>query len=327
MADDWKHNVMDAVKRQNSAKLHQLLQNSDQQSVNYTIGRFSPLTEAVCRKNCNIIEQLLLAGGYVDFPNEWGETPLMITAQIIFGNIPDNIRRNELLLKYRANVNARNHMDGCLSVLCYPIRHDKDNSMTEIITLLLEHGAQIYDPSKALNDFSAQDSSPLYNVMEYKLPCRLEMFLDHSDKINERLPRAELFHVSLFKRSEDCAIMVLQQGYYPKSGILNISIWACFPDCFWFAAMSGYTSLMSLLVEINPHCLQSEWLISQDIPSKIAQNADFISLLVEARKQPSRLTQLCKPVVLAQLDNYYLRQGRIDELPLPKLLKIFLKKL
>ena len=96
---------------------------------------------------------------------------------------------------------------------------------------------------------------------------------------------------------------------------------------FLLAAKCGLTSLMSLLVETNPHCLQSEWLISQKVPPGLTQNTDLISLLVESRKQPPNLTQLCKSVILAQLDAYYLRQGMIDELPLPKLLKTFLKKM
>ena len=315
---------MDAVEAADGTQLQQLLQTSDHQSINYTIEACSPLTKAVRCKSCNIIEQLLLVGADVDFPDELGETPLMTTIHF-FGYIPDSLCRSELLLKYGANVNARNYKDGGLSALCYAIRRDENSCMTEIITLLLEHGAQICDPSKALNDLIAQNSSPLYSVMQCKLPCRLEMFLEHCDKINLRLPLAELFDVSLVNMSEDCAITVLQQGYYPKRKTPSISIRACFPDCFRYATLLGYTNLMRLLIEINPHFLQSKWLISQKVP--LGQTTDLISLLVESRKQPSSLTQLCKSVILDQLDTYYLRQGRIDELPLPKVLKTFLKKM
>ena len=42
MADDWKQRVMDAVDREDGAQLQQLLQNSEQQNLNYIIGRLSP---------------------------------------------------------------------------------------------------------------------------------------------------------------------------------------------------------------------------------------------------------------------------------------------
>ena len=314
MADDWKQRVMDAVDREDGAQLQHLLQNSEQQTLNYIIERLSPLTKAAClnSKSCNIIEQLLLAGADVDFPNVFGETPLMITAQ--YGNI----RRCELLLKYGANVNARNHQWNDTSVLSISVSQCK----TEIIALLLEHGAQIYDPPNELPNSYAPvyECQSVCKAIEFKFPCVLKMFLDHSNKMNVRLPLAGLFSYCLSYRSEECAIMILELGYYPHpQNVISLFHWA---------ATSGVPSnLMSLMVEINPHCLQSEWLISQKFPSQLVQNTDVISLLVECRKQPPSLTQLCKSAVLAHLNTYYLRQGTIDELPLPKLLKVFLKKM
>ena len=298
-----------------------MLKNTEQ-TLDYRIGILSPLTKAACRnslgKNCSLIEQLLLAGADVNFPNVWGETPLMLAAML------GNTRLSELLLKQGANVNARNHgdtYDNGMSVLCYSIKFPCE---IQLVALLLEHGAQIYDPPKEL-------PNPYYPVYEIecpsvctaigsKSPCILKMFLDHSDKINVRLPLAGLFSYCLSHKSEECAIMILQQGYYPHPE--NVT------SFFKWAAKSGLpTNLMSLLVEVNPHCLQNEWLISQKCPPGLAQNTDLISLLVESRRQPPSLTQRCKSVILSQLDTYYLRDGMIDELPLPKLLKAFLKKM
>ena len=232
-----------------------------------------------------------------------------------------NVHRCELLLKYGANVNARNHQwDDDRSVLSSSVSQRK--CKTETIALLLEHGAQIYDsPNELPNPYApVYKCQSVCKAIKFKLPCVLKMFLDHSDKINMRLPLAELFSYCLTYRSEECAIMTLELGYYPHpQNIISFFRWA---------AKSGLPSnLMSLMVEINPHCLQSEWLISQKFPSQLVENTDVISLLVECRKQPPSLTQLCKSAVLARLDTYYLRQGTIDELPLPKLLKAFLKKI
>ena len=318
MADDWRKNVMCAVGRDgDSTRLQQLLRKSDQQTLNYRIGVFSPLIEAVVynSNSCNIIEQLLLAGADVDFPCDYGLTPLMRAV------ISENIRGCELLLKHGANVHAISTPD--LTVLCCAIQNPRYGTKPniEIIALLLAHGAQIYDPSKwpvhsleieVVTDFS----TPLHLAVRTRMPCILEMFLDHSDKINLVLPCAELFYSCLWFQAEECAIMMLQQGYYPKASHIAR------------AAKLGFTNLLSLMIEINPHhCLQSKWLISQTFSTRLAPCTDFISLLVESRKQPLSLTQHCKSVILAWLDAYYLRRGWIDELPLPKLLKTFLKKM
>ena len=322
MAESWTINVKDAVERENGTQLQELLQSSNKQSLDFTIGGLSPLTKAASYYTPKFVKQLLLAGANVDFADAAGETPLMVSAK--FGNM----RMCKLLLKNGANVNARNHRKDDLSVLCYSIRHERCNYKT--IALLLEYGAQIYDPSKEFN-LNALKASPLGRALEYKLPCILEMLLDHCHKINLRLPLAKLFHYSLRKWPahlilkieeyirEQCAIMILQQGCCPTPKLIMIY--------FHVAAREGWSNLMNLLIEINPHCLQGKWLINQEYPQGLAQNTDFISMLVASRRQPPSLAQLCKPVILAQLHTWYLRQGRIDELPLPKLLKTFLKKM
>ena len=230
--DEWRRNVMETVETQDGIQLQQLLQYSKQQSLDYSIGRYSPLTRAACLKSCNIIEQLLLAGAHVDFPKDCGQTPLMITAS------NGNIHMSELLLKYDANVNARNHKKVYLSVLCYAVR--VSNART--VALLLEHGALAYDSSKE----EVRAAAPMHTAIQYKSPCMLKLLLDHADKINRRIPPAEFVSPIFTWGSEKCAIVFMQEGYYPK------------PE--WFHCVTYYNmpKLMSLLVEINPHYLQRE---------------------------------------------------------------------
>ena len=318
MRDDWEQNVMDAVDKEDGTQLQQLLQSSDQRSLDYRIGIFSPLTKAVCDKSCSIIERLLFAGAGVDYPDANGETPLMTNARC------GNIHKTKLLLQYGANVNMRK---GTKSVLCYHIIHGKIST----IELLLEHGAQMIDPAKELRVAAPlSTASPLSTTVQYKLPCILKIFLDHSDKINLRLPLVKLFHSSLCYRSEECAFMILQHGCYPKSEIPNIS--NLIMELFYSTVCYGLTNLMNMLVGRDPYCFQSEWLIRKKFPPRLEQNTDLLSMMVKASKQPPNLTQLCKSVILAQLeyqDKYYLRQrqGMIDELPLPTFFKTFLKKM
>ena len=254
MADDWRQSVMDAVDRDDGAQLQHLLK-STKQTLDYRIGILSPLTKAACRNrlsnNCSLIEQLLLAGADVNYPTVSGETPLMLAALL------GNTRLSELLLKQGANVNARIHSGGIpMSVLCCSIMFPCE---IQLVALLLEHGAQIYDPSKESPNhyYSVRETvcPPVCTAISSKSPNILKMFLDHSDIINVRLPIAGLFSYCISEKSEECAIMSLQQGYYPHpKDVISFFKWV---------AKSGLPiNLMSLLVEINPHCLQNEWLIS-----------------------------------------------------------------
>ena len=316
MADKWQQKVMDAVRRHDDAQLQQLLQNSDQQTLEYWIEGDSPLTNAAsCYiETCNIMEPLLLTGADVDFCDTWGETPLMIAAR------NGNIHLCKLLLKHGAKVNERNSR--CWSALHYAAWCRN----VEVVALLLDHGAQIYDQSEKMAFLSLKDKNkelwhlykPLHHAVKYTETCMLKVFLDHSVKTNLRLPLGTLFNFSLHNRSIECAMMILQQGYYPTF------------DMTMEAIRFGSANLMRMLLEIKPHfCLQGHWLRrqAQTFPEGLAKDTDLISLLVQSRKQPTSLAHLCKSVILAQLEDYYLREGRIDELPLPKLLKTFLKKM
>ena len=92
---------------------------------------------------------------------------------------------------------------------------------------------------------------------------------------------------------------------------------------FYSAADHGLSELISLLVGINPHILQERWLIQGSFPTKLRQNQDFLSWLLKCRKQSPSLVILCKYSILSQLQSYY--RSKIDMLPLPKTLKVFLK--
>ena len=158
--------------------------------------------------------------------------------------------------------------------------------------------------------------------IQYQQLRVFKLFMDHSKKINLSLPLGFLFCYSLQWENEDCAVLVLQQRYYPTQVSSKISQFE--HSCFYMATKYGFISLMSLLVELNPHFLQEEWFVEKYFPSGTTEQKNLISRLVENRKQPASLTKLCKCTLLAQLEAYH--HHKIDALPLPKTLKMFLKE-
>ena len=254
MAYEWKQNVMQAVDRGDTARLDMLLQSTDRQSLHFrnvrnSIRSFSPLLKAVCSNKCDIVEQLLRAGAGVNFWGPSGNTPLGIAAA------NGNTTLCKILLRYNANVNFKNKMGFT------PLYLAAMKGKGEVVALLSENEAQFFNPSKPSDDFEVLHNSPLGMCIKFKYN---QVFTEHVDKINVSLPLAALFHFSVHCGTEYCSIILLQQGYYPTLGsekAFNLDI-----SCFRLAAMNYHSSLMRLLVAINPHLLQEEWLINQEFP-------------------------------------------------------------
>ena len=182
--------------------------------------------------------------------------------------------------------------------------------------MLLDHGARLFEAAKNWED------STLIAAIHRKGFAVFELFLDYYNKRSLQVPLEMLFNTALEQDSEECAIIVLHQGYYPmqephvsKSGI----------SCFQKAAGCGFVKVMSMLLDLNPQFMQEEWLVQNDIPVGLAQHSPFVFWLVEYRKTTASLQKLCKSVILSQLNIYYI--PKIDELPLPNALKKFLKEM
>ena len=315
---------MKAVARKDGLQLKVLLQSTDKQSLNYTItypgptppSGHTPLLVAVFNSSPpSIVDQLLNAGASVNFKNDHGSTPLFVAA---------TRGKTSLCKKF---LSAGAHFDSkigfealCRAASCGHI---------ETIRYLLEQGAVLLDPLKALDDFCALQESPMGECIKRRDLHVLEQFMVHSDTVNLQLPLPFLFHWSIQKNSQSCAIFCLQQGYYPTPE--ESKVYKFENSCFHKAAYWCHISVMELLIEINPYFLQEEWVIKQEFPGEwflpIEHYDDFLSWLFEIRKNPPSLTWLCKSVILAQLEPYYIRHGKIEELPLPRALKAFLKNL
>ena len=321
MAGKWKQNVMKAVRSSDQAALDMLLQSANKRSLDFSIANFSPLETAVCDCQSGIVEQLLCAGASANFYSSAAEsTPLMIVAAT------GNATLCKILLRYGAEVNLGL---GGFTALCSAAKYGHG----EVVALLLEYGAQLFSLSIPLNNSKTLGNSPLGKCVKHRRVHILEQFIEYADKINICLPLAALFQLSLNSGSERCAILLLRQGYYPTLGSSRASELESCPEgtlsyiesCFYMAACRYYCHLIRLMVEINPCLLQEEWLLKQELP--VRPGDDFFSWLLESGKQLPALTKLCRSAILSQMGCCYLRQGKIDSLPLPNSLKAFLKSI
>ena len=299
-----KVELLNAINSCDVAKLEKLINCGQQQ---FGINYYSPLMAAVQMNGHSFVEYLLrdlTDAANVDLQFD-GSTPLMVACN------NGDLDMCRLLLKYGADVNAASnntekHNTALHIAAC--------KGHYEISIWLLDHGAKLHDPGKHL------DISPILAAINSKCSPLLDLFLDHFTKRSLQLPLDMLFNSASQHSSEECAISVLQQGYYPMhqpdASMSNSSY-------FQRAANFGFVSLMSRLLELNLQLMQEDWLVQENIPARLAQHSDFVSWLAKCRKQAAPLQKQCKSVILAQLKCYYIQ--KINELPLPNVLKKFLK--
>ena len=87
----------------------------------------------------------------------------------------------------------------------------------EIAAFLLDNGATPYDSSNAFAN------SPIARALQRHDCAMLRLFLTHCHKRDLKLPLQLLFHQAIQECREKCAIIVLQQGYYPLKRSMNIN--------------------------------------------------------------------------------------------------------
>ena len=302
----WRIEVMAAVNAGDAAQVAELLESANKHgSLDFTGHLYTPLTQAVHRKNRDMVEQLLCAGARVDFYDDWGRTPLMEAAWH-----PDKDICH-VLLRHGANVNAMHEQHKWQA-----LHHSIMSNDVQVASLLLENGAELYDLEN-LND--QHDDSPFHFAIILKSPHFLQLLLHYADRKKKHVSLEILCNKAIQYDSEKCAIFTLQQGYYPRWSADFSSNRSCFHE----AAHRGLIKLMSFMLEFNPHFMQEDWLVQKDFPAGLHEHSDFVLWLADQRKYPSSLVKLCRSRILAQLDTYYTR--KVAELPLPNTLKTFLK--
>ena len=306
---DWQSTLMDLVSSICTyGHIDEMLyERNDEQNLDFiaeedTFVRRTPLTCAVWKNNPDLVELLLLHGANVNFQDGEGATPLICAARL------GNTAACALLLQHGADPHFTTTK--WKVALYYAVR----GRQVDIVELFLEHEAVMYDLSTLWTDKTDVESLIGASIKRCSASI-LELFLKHCNKRHLILPLESLFIRCVELESEECAILILQQGHYPRQSSSDMSL-------FHKLAMCGLHNLMGFLVELNPQFMQEEWLTQKLLPPQTAQHVEFASWLNEYRKQPASLIKLCRSSILAQLDTYYMLA--IDELPLPKALKALL---
>lgn len=299
--------------------------------LDFTIGdglhdELTPLLAAVQTGRYDVTEKLIDSGASINYSNFEGGTALMLAAS------QGNMDICWLLLNSGAEVNASCFDHGQLQ--CSAIDAAAKSGHYEIASLLLELGANIsvYDPSYLvpsahhvpwLSDKKVQ-MAPMKSAILHDHPRILELFLDHFNKAGHRIPWEQEFNFSLFEEAEGCATVIIRHGYYPVSKPLYDRFLSnlAFVSFFDMAANHGFVKLMAVMIDQNPHFLQEEWLVDNDIPVNLNQHVNFKSWLIEKRKETPCLKQLCKATILGHMSPN--PKPMIKELPLPKSLKEYL---
>ena len=311
MAIQWRKNVMDAVYVGDAALFDKLLESANKQHgsdkyLDFVVDEFTPLMLAICVKgDSDWVEKLLCAGANVDFCtcDDDFTTPLMHAAC----QASDDKSIVRVLLSNGANVNAMDRTN--YQALHYTIILS-DN--IHIASLLLESGAELHHLRHSNSHFKS--------ALFWKRPHLLNLFLHHADKRGMHISLEILYNWAIECWSEDCAILILKQGYYPHPE--SASDGTSYTSCFHKASCHGLIKLMGFLLELNPHFMQEDWLVQRDLHAYLRRHSDFVSWVTEQRKYPSSLVKLCRSRILAQLNTYYTH--KVTELPLPNALQIFL---
>ena len=272
----------------------------------------TPLSLAVIKGYTGIVKQLICAGASVDYTGSIHFTPLMLS--VAYGHKDTCL----LLLRHGADIDLQATYGLQQKTALYLAAC---NGESEIVSLLLEHKAKFYDTEISwTNHYQVADHSPIAAAIASQHPCTTAILLDHFTKQDLQLPLESLFNLGLYRGSEECLIVILQQGFYPPDNESNSGL-----SCFHRASQCGMIKLMCLLLELNPGYMQERWLVMKSYPSSFTQHSNFILWLTEYRKYPSSLVKMCKSTILYQLGLYYM--AKIKLLPLPTTLKIYLSSL
>ena len=306
MKSFWRFEVNQAVMDGDSVRLGKLLANANGELLHDpNDNHWIPLILAIREGHYGIAQQLLNAGADVE-ALDWCNKSALIWAVI-----RSNSDMCRLLIKYGANPNNFTCLP-CKTALYYATSQDKYN----IVSLLLEHGAEIRVPGIPWEN---QWKSPIAQAVA-ESPRMTKLFLDHCRKFDILVPIDLLLDLAIENDTEESALLLAQHGFYPVKN--EPDVFGPFSCCFNKAAHYGLTKLMSYIVELNPHYLQEKWLIQKGFPNKLKLKSNFISWLVEYRKQPSSLQILCKSVILSQMGMNYV--PKVNMLPLPQALKRYL---
>jgi hypothetical protein len=184
----------------------------------------------------------------------------------------------------------------------------------EYVALLLQYTTKI----TARDEFLDGQFSALWRTVRQAHES-LHLFMDWYEESEQQFPLEEALTMCFQRRLEESAMTIVQRHVLKLSAHHIITY-------FHSAASGGLVNVMLFLIEQQPEVLQSGWLVNNDIPSALQfeEHQDFVAWLRDVSSHPLPLQLICRLNILRQLRSR--PEHSIGELPLPSLLKDFLKE-
>ena len=254
---------------------------------------YTPLTQAINDSNVQLMDILLKAGADPNLTPS-GSKGLPLVMAVLRGNI--DICR--MLLELGCNYMSRYY------AITTSLTVGNDTKL-QIMRLLVKHGPDIV---------CSYIDNKIYEAIENKNSVFLEQLMRYAynllgDEVSWGLIS---LNDAICHQTESCAAVLLRWGFYNRDDF-----------SFYLAADKGLVSTMKIIAELNPFCLQDDWLVDGEIPASILHHKTFTAELNEARKQPPRLDILCRSKIIQQLGYHLFLKA--EELPLPRPLREFVQ--
>ena len=258
----------------------------------------TPLHAAIERGQKQAAEKLLQLGLPPDTIDTNGITPLMKAIEF------ERIEIAELLLKYGANVSLEHPKTGRP-----PLHRAAARNETEMLKLLLAHGADI-------NQCTSQGSTALHLAATFGSADAIDLLCTKNGKVNiQNVIGCTPLAAANQSRKFDCALRLLK--YSPDVNIcdknqvsplyaatdfraaevvhrlLELGAKSDIPDRngltpIQMACQRGYDEILKLMVEADPHVLESQTVTVEDlIFSAIGTNSSTLQVLLQAGVNPN----------------------------------------
>ena len=273
----------------------------------------TPIYRAILNNDADLVREILHSGADVNLRrlgltgDSLGETPLQKAVQL------GNYEICTMLVNSLCNIHAKNNLG--LTALHYSVAYRR-YAITEF---LLEQRAKIHAKAKG-------GTAPMTLAISHHLPLMAKLLIEFGFKLDRAFEWKELpLEMAIRVHSEECAMTLVHWGCdirrnpkrLPK---LHIPAWLKAKESFFkMAADEGLTNLMKLMIELNPQFLQEDWMVANKAPLALYTKPEFFTWLFEMRKNPPRLTQICKAWIFYHVGSY--PSHRIKKLPVPEKLK------
>ena len=251
----------------------------------------NPLVEAVCQQKMDLAT-LLMKESQVTVNLNWTWDAYSLLSLAVYHKCLPLV---EMLLKGGANPNIPDVNISKLPI-CLAVYDERPN--LQIVQLLLQYGA---DMKPCCDELFGHAVIGNYSGI-------LELLLEHADDDLLIGCNLCLLNLAIWHDAVACVLVLLHWGFFTTESVLP-------PFCMFEPSVSlGNFTIMKMLVEVKPQCLQGNWMTS---------NLGAPAELIEARKHPVRLDILCRTKIIQQLG--FKPTAKVEKLPLPRILKDFVQ--